>query len=242
MLPGLDLAVELIQAWQRGSRRARMVIFVASVIGAIGGALVLLAEGRIIPYQIPFVVGVILLAVAVIAVATVVALQRTLKQEQAEVRVQQVEQRFRENPTEPQAAWDLARVKLETYLDRNLNQVRSIFWLTVAVMAVGFSLIFYGVVRVFDQPEALKPAIIAACSGILVNLIGATFLIIYRATMAQAREYVTILERINAVGMAVQIIEGIDPAAGDMRPKATAELARQLLSMYKVAATKHKER
>lgn len=101
-------------------------------------------------------------------------------------------------------------------------------------MIAGFTLIFYGIFNVFVDPGALTPAIVASCAGIVVNIIGATFLIIYRATMSQAREYVTILERINAVGMAVQVIESIDSAAGDLRFKATAELAKQLLNMYQV--------
>jgi hypothetical protein len=55
-----------------------------------------------------------------------------LKREQ---KIEAVERRVQENPKETQAAWELARVKLESYLNRNLSQVRSIFWLTVFVMA-----------------------------------------------------------------------------------------------------------
>jgi nitrate reductase gamma subunit len=236
MLPGLDLTVDILAIWQKGFRKARLIIALAAAAGLIGALVLVFADAEIIPRRPFTLIGAAFAAVAFVTLTGVAALQRSMRQEQAEVRVQQVEQRFRENPTQPQAAWDLARVKLETYLDRNLNQVRSIFWLTVVVMGVGFALIFYGIANVFADPKALTPAIVAACSGVVVNIIGTTFLVIYRATMSQAREYVTILERINAVGMAVQVIESIDATAGDLRFKATAELARQLLNMYQVPA------
>ncbi|HEV7573439.1 MAG TPA: hypothetical protein VGQ21_18225, partial [Thermoanaerobaculia bacterium] len=145
---------------------------------------------------------------------------------------EQVERRYDEHPTEPKAAWDLARVKLELYLNRNLSQVTAIFWLTSFVMIVGFSLIGVGVWRIYRAPSELAPSALAAISGIVVNVIGATFLVIYRATMQQAKDYVTMLERINAVGMSVQILESIDPTKTDLKANATAELAKQLLTIY----------
>src|SRR6476659_2988172 len=155
MLPGLpDLTIDVLRAWQRGNRNSRDEIALATVSGVIGGAMFLLADAYILQPAFKAIGGV-LFATSAIALTVVAALQRSIKQEQAEVRVQQIEQRFRDNPSEPQAAWELARVKLETYLDRNLNQVRSIFWLTLAVMGVGFALIFYGVVNVLADPKTL---------------------------------------------------------------------------------------
>jgi len=37
-------------------------------------------------------------------------------------------------PEKSKPAWDLARVTLENYFNRNLIQISSIFWLSVAVM------------------------------------------------------------------------------------------------------------
>ena len=229
MLPGLDLAIDILTIWQKGARKIRVTIVAASATGLVGMLILIFADAEYIPRRPFSLIGAALAGVAFVSLTAVAAWQRSMKREQAEVRVQQVEQRFRENPTQPQAAWDLARVKLETYLDRNLNQVRSIFWLTVTVMGVGFTLIFYGIINVFLDPKTINPAIVASCTGVVVNIIGATFLTIYRATMSQAREYVTILERINAVGMAVQVIESIDDGADELRYKATAELTKQLL-------------
>jgi hypothetical protein len=137
-----------------------------------------------------------------------------------------------ESQKQAQAAWLVAQAKLETYLDRNLQQLRWIFILTVAVMAVGFAFIGVGISRVYESPNDFTPAIVSAVSGVIVSFIGASFLIVYKATMEQAKEYVTILERINAVGMAVQIAEGITDPEGKLKAQTTADIAKQLLSLY----------
>jgi hypothetical protein len=51
--------------------------------------------------------------------------------------------------------------------------------------------------------------------------------------MLQAKEYVTILERINAVGMAVQILETIKDDEHNLRQHTTAEVATEMLKMYR---------
>ena len=50
--------------------------------------------------------------------------------------------------------------------------------------------------------------------------------------LAQSKDYVVVLERINAVGMAVQVIASIPESDADLKNKTTAELARQLLTLY----------
>ena len=152
-------------------------------------------------------------------------------------KVEDAEKRVQEDPKAPQAAWDLARVKLESYVDRNLSQVRSIYRLTVFVMMVGFALIGIGVCLVYKSPDAFKPGIVAASCGVIVNFIGATFLFLYKSTMAQATGYVAVLERINAVGMSVQILENIDGESKELKHKTMADLAMQLLAMYSERGT-----
>lgn len=142
------------------------------------------------------------------------------------------ERKLTENPNEPQLAWDLARTKLENYLSRNLSQVRQIFFLSIFVMFIGFGLIIYGSVKVFESPGNLESAMVAAISGVIVNFIGASFLIIYKAIMSQAKDYVTILERINAVGMSVQIIETIEETEENLKDTTKAELAKKLIDLY----------
>ena len=83
----------------------------------------------------------------------------------------------------------------------------------------------------YKSPDNFQPSIVVALSGIIVEFIAATFLLIYKSTMEQARDYVNILERINAVGMSVQILDSIESDDG-LRDKTRAEIASGLLSLY----------
>ena len=148
------------------------------------------------------------------------------------VKIEAVEQRVREHPEKPQLAWDLARTKLESYLDRNLSQVRDIFWLTLVVMIAGFCLILYGLEKSFDSQQNFQVSIVASASGVLISFIGGSFLLIYKSILAQSKEYVSVLERINAVGMAVQVLASMSDESSAVRDKSTAELSKQLLAMY----------
>jgi hypothetical protein len=142
------------------------------------------------------------------------------------------ERAVRKHPEKSKLAWDLAREKLESYLDRNISHVRSILFLTSAVMVAGFGFVLYGIWRAFEQPEKLPVAIVASASGLLVSFIGGSFMLIYRAILSQSKDYVTVLERINAVGMAVQVIENIPSQQSELKHRTTAELAKQLLGLY----------
>ncbi|CAM3283640.1 hypothetical protein VIOR103205_15960 [Vibrio ordalii] len=145
----------------------------------------------------------------------------------------EVEERVKSNPNETQAAWDLARIKLESYIDRNLRQVRSIYFLTLIVMLVGFSLIGFGIYTVILNHSDLYAGVLSCASGVLVNFLGATFLVIYKSTMTQASDYVSMLERINAVGMSVQVLEKLDSPDKDLKHRAMADLSQQLLQLYR---------
>ncbi|XJJ66296.1 hypothetical protein WBP07_12590 [Novosphingobium sp. BL-8A] len=145
--------------------------------------------------------------------------------------VVELQERVRAEPEKPQLAWDLARIKLESYLDRNLRQVSSIYLLTVTVMLFGMGLIGVGVWRSITDPSTIQPASLAALAGVIVQIIGGTLLLIYRSTMGQAKDYVVVLERINAVGMSINILEGIQTAT-EMRENARVQLSTRLLEMY----------
>ncbi len=103
--------------------------------------------------------------------------------------------------------------------------------LVLVVMTIGFIIIGWGVYRVFSS-QSIAPSIVAAGSGIVVEFIAATFLLIYKSTMEQAKDYVAMLERINAVGMSAQLLEQIETSDPTVRDKARAELAKSLLQMY----------
>src|SRR6266702_3526943 len=224
---------ELLSAWRQGNKGVRsmiigaiLTIFAAYVIEVWGSNAPEVEKITNEVARFLFIFG----ATLAIGVAKYLKYRQETKQD---LKIEEVEKRVLENPKEAKAAWDLARVKLESYLNRNLDQVRSIFWLTVFVMLVGFSLIGFGILKAFASPTNLYPSIIAAGSGVLVNFIGATFLVLYKSTMAQSAEYMNILERINAVGMSVQIVETLDGAdAGKLKQETTAEIAKRLLEIY----------
>jgi hypothetical protein len=172
-------------------------------------------------------------------VATVLLLGRFIRTERVEQRlriteakrkIEQAEINADKAPEKAKFAWDLARVKLEAYFDRNLAQVNQVFWLAVTVMIVGFAFVLWGVIVQLAQPRISPTALVAGISGIITQFIGATFLVIYRSTMVQANEFMLILERINTVGMAVQVLDSIPESLPDLKSSSRAEIITLLLS------------
>ncbi|HCG5924809.1 TPA: hypothetical protein NJ084_004706 [Vibrio parahaemolyticus] len=228
----IDIMKELFIAWNRGNKLVKAAI-VASCVSVLLSIAALALSKFIWEFQ-PLFEGTAITFAAISAaiVSVIFAFQRSIEIVADDAKVVEAEKRVIESPNQPKAAWDLARLKLESYLNRNLNQVRSIFWLTSLVMIVGFFLIGFGVVKAFENPELLTPALLSAVSGLLVNFIGATFLVLYKSTMSQAKEYVAILERINAVGMSVQVLEKIEDSNTTLKDQTISDLSKQLLTMY----------
>lgn len=135
--------------------------------------------------------------------------KRSKDEDRSKRRIEQAESKVLEQPGKVKPAWDLARVTLEAYFSRNLSQISSIFWLSVIVMLLGFSVLASSVVLMMRDQALVTPAIVAGVAGVLTQFIGATFLFIYKSCMSQAIEYSKTLERINAVGMAMQILDSI---------------------------------
>jgi hypothetical protein len=230
-LPYISTAQSLLKAWA-SHRLARIALISAGILVAAAAAVLTAGQQGTIPLEPSKVVGVGLTIIAFALVVGVLAYQGLEEQTARRKEVETAEQRVRENPQEPQLAWDLARNTLEHYLDRNLRQIRSIYWLTLAVMGAGFAVIVYGLMRAFQAPDKDMVAIVSSASGVLISFIGGSFLLIYRSILAQSAGYVTVLERINAVGMAVQVIASIPESNVELRSQTTAGLAKQLLQLY----------
>lgn len=191
-----------------------------------------LARQVIAPYAYAFVIFV------VFASAFYYVQRRLTKlREKADSKIADLQLQAKQNPEKAKFAWDLARVKLEEYFDRNLIQVNLVFWVAVFVMIVGFTFVLAGVVLSYSQPKMWTTSMVAAVSGIITQFLGATFMVIYRSTMAQANEYMSILERINSVGMAVQVVDSL-PDGTDLKNEARASVAKLLLSVGSVPARK----
>jgi hypothetical protein len=212
----------------RGHRRPLDYVYQLLIAPLWGGAAASLFEVQTLP--LAFLVGAAfpLIIRAITAAPNAFEDQRTLDLRKS---LSRAEAAVEKDPEKTRPVWDLSRVQLELYITRNLAQVRNIFWITVAVMGAGFGLVVYGIYRAFDS--RLEVAILTAGAGIITQTIGATFLLIYRSTMSQANDYVGTLERINAVGMAVQIVDLIPDESKDLKNKARVDLVKLILGLPK---------
>lgn len=180
-------------------------------------------------------------SVLVAVVATIVGLAGTLialrqlilnsrTQKEQQVRIVTLEKKTEDEPEKVRFAWDLARVKLETYFDRNLAQVRTIFYVGVVVMIAGFAFVLWGLRIAVTNPDHVQVALIASASGVITQFIGLTFMLIYRSTMLQAAQFMSVLERINTVGMAVQILDAMDDSTEGLKDNTRVDIIRLLLA------------
>jgi hypothetical protein len=159
--------------------------------------------------------------------------------EHAQREFNDAKKKAQDNPKEARYAWDVARVTLEQYFGRNLIQVNLVFWVAVLVMMVGFGFIIAGVLLSFHQASVTPPSWVAAISGLITQFIGATFMVIYRSTMVQAGEFVIVLDRINRVGMAVQVLDAIDE--GELKNKTRATIATSLMNTSVPSSPQNKD-
>ena len=97
------------------------------------------------------------------------------------------------------------------------------------MMIVGFIFVVAAVVMSLNKSILTPPAKVAGLSGVLTQFIGATFLVIYRSTMSQATQYMAILERINTVGMAVQVLDSIPDSEIALKNSTRASIVTLLL-------------
>jgi hypothetical protein len=144
-------------------------------------------------------------------------------------RISNLEKKVAAEPEKTKFAWELAQVKLETYFDRNLSQVRLIFLVAVLVMLVGFGFVLWGVLLSFYNPSSVKTAYVAALSGVVTQFIGVTFMVVYRSAMAQANQFMAVLERINTVGMAVQILDAMPDERSELKNSTRSQVVNLLL-------------
>jgi hypothetical protein len=158
------------------------------------------------------------------------------------IELDEARKRVEAQPEKAKPAWDLASARLQLYFDRNLRQMESIYTWSLVVMIVGFLFVLAGLTLSFLMPpqqvqagsavgsNAITPAAVGVIAGIITEFIGATFLIIYRSTIQQAGMYTKTLERINSVGMAMQILDTISPQATQLQDSTKAEIVMMLLS------------
>jgi hypothetical protein len=170
-------------------------------------------------------------AAFICALMALLIIDRRFRQvrKRAEQQLLEIRTQAAARPGETHFAWESARIKLEAYFDRNLLQVNLVFWFAVFVMAVGFGFVLAGVVVALKNPSEAKTAALPAAAGIITQFIGATFMVIYRSTMKQANEFMSVLERINTVGMAVHELDRIPDQQEELKNQVRAHLVQALV-------------
>jgi hypothetical protein len=143
-------------------------------------------------------------------------------------------------------SWVTAQSMLDAYHQRNLNQNNWTFRLSVVVMTIGCIIIFYGLQKAIGlntHAAGLKGAndgtsliaILSTASGIVVNIIGGTFLAIYNSTLKQAIDYTNSLQKTSTVGTSLAILKSIEVAqqGGTPDPDTTAKLIDAKIAIAK---------
>ncbi|MDZ7821954.1 MAG: hypothetical protein U5N26_09140 [Candidatus Marinimicrobia bacterium] len=200
-----------------------------SYIGVLIVLFVLVLSG-IIHYPLFFTIAIPVILIYLTYYLVMYTRQRNLTRQRLEDKLQEIEEKREANPGKTKYSWDIARIKLESYFDRNLSRSRCIFWISIAVMLSGFAFIIWGVLISVGQPEVLSLTYLTSVAGIVTEFIGATFMVVYRSTINQATESMNVLERINQVGMAIQIIESIPESEKGLQSEARVEISKILLS------------
>ena len=109
-------------------------------------------------------------------------------------------------------------------------------------MIAGFCVIVWGIIQAIKLPNSLAPATISVLGGIITEFLGATIIFIYRSTIQQAQNYAKALERINSVGMAVQILDTLpdETKADDLKSKTKTVLVELLIRQAHDVSTNKK--
>lgn len=167
-----ELIKDLLIAWRDGNRKIRIAICASGVFVILGAIVVFLSNILLWHNGLQKVgetIGTAIIVVGAVIAVTIYVIQRSKEEFRKEQKIEAVEKRVQDNPRETQATWELARVKLESYLDRNLSQVKSIFWLTLLVMTGGFVLIGVGVYEAFLNANNFQASVLTTCSGVIVS-------------------------------------------------------------------------
>lgn len=181
----------------------------------------------------PLMFAVVILALALVFFYWTERRYRLLKDEE-EVRLRAAIAKVEQFPKQASPAWELAGANLQSYFSGNIAQVRQVFYVAVGSMLVGFAFVLFGVYEQIgfaqaDPKSIAPPAWIASIAGVITEFVGATFMVIYRSTMTQATEFVSVLNRINTAGIALKVLDQI-PEEDPHKNPAREQLINLLLA------------
>jgi hypothetical protein len=168
-----------------------------------------------------FQIGIILFLLAVVSLIFITQgiyyYHTIIKQRELQAKQDALQRQVKEGK-EASPVWELAQLTLTKYYTRNLSQNNWIFYVSVSVMIAGFALVLYGIALAYDNPKNILVTTISAGSGVIVQFIGATFLVIYKSTISQSIEYTASLQKVSTVGTSIKILDSIkEDETEDMR-------------------------
>ena len=209
----------------------RFISFLLLLVFATTVALSIFGSNKVVNNILTALI-VIFVILIIIIILVLNVIQTEKEKNIVDQKIDKAEATLESNPNETNAAWNVAKLKIEKYIDKNISQINSIYNISISIIGIGFLIIIAGIIAIYIGRDNTG-SIVIIISGLLTNFIGSTILIIQRNVFIQAKEYLTALERINAVGMCVQIVDLIEEKVETTkRDDAKANIAKQILSMY----------
>jgi len=154
--------------------------------------------------------------------------ENTSREKRKIEKIKQIELKINDAPDSSKYVWEIATIKLESYFDKNISQINSIYWISVSVILIGVGVILFSITKTGSNIEL---TLISSGVGVLTQFLGATLMFLYRSTIKQSVSLINILERINTVGMSIHIVETLSDKNEELKNKTKAEIAIKLFDM-----------
>lgn len=178
-----------------------------------------------------------LLFLSIIGIIIISLLKTSLKEKESKEKIEgdinSAKNDIIENPKKALPLWELANSYLQKYYNENLNQIKSIYILSLISLISGFLLILILVIMAPILKLDIEHFDIGIIAGIITEFIGATFLFIYKSTISQGLEYSNSLNKTNNIGMSIKILESIESTENNIEKieDAKIEISKKLLSL-----------
>lgn len=163
-----SIASSIAKAIIRGNKKLRLIFLVTLFFILAAITIAALVDSGLVPKVYNSLAGTLGI-MGGIGILSIYAYQVSIDETEAKAEIKKVEEKIKENPNESTAAWELGRIKLESYLNRNLTQVQWIFIWTVIVMIAGFVILGYGIIKVYNGNANLSAGILTTITGLVIG-------------------------------------------------------------------------
>lgn len=142
-------------------------------------------------------------------------------------KIDKYEKEVSDNPNDIQLNIELSYSRLQLYIERNLFQLRFVFWVMILILFIGFSLIVFGTIYAY-MTNIENVSYIPIVGGIFNEFIAIVFFFLYKSLSLKSSEYMKILERISMVGISIQYIDSISDKSLSKKDDVKLELIRKV--------------